>query len=92
MVATLLPILVKPTRLSEWYYQIEVADNGIGFDEQYADRIFQIFQRLHGTGEFTGTGISLAIWEKVVINHEGRITARSRVGLGSTFSVYLPVE
>ena len=83
---------MKPTRVREWYYQIEVADNGIGFDEQYVERIFQIFQRLHGRSEFRGTGIGLAIGEKVVANHGGAIRARSQVGLGATFSIYLPVE
>ena len=90
--AVSLPASVKPTRVREWYYQIEVADNGIGFDEQYVDRIFQIFQRLHGRSEFRGTGIGLAICEKVVANHGGAIRARSQVGLGATFSIYLPVE
>lgn len=69
----------------------EVVDNGIGFDEQYVDRIFQVFQRLHGKTRYVGTGIGLAICAKVVANHGGAITAHSQVGQGATFWVYLPV-
>ncbi|AKD56055.1 GAF domain-containing sensor histidine kinase [Spirosoma radiotolerans] len=73
------------------YYCIDVADNGIGFDEKYLDRMFQIFQRLHGRGEYAGTGIGLAVCEKVVTNHGGFISASSQAGQGATFSVYLPI-
>jgi PAS domain S-box-containing protein len=86
-----LPSSVKPTRVANVYHCISISDNGIGFDEKYLDRIFQIFQRLHGKSQFSGTGIGLAICEKVVANHGGAITARSRPGEGSIFSVYLPV-
>lgn len=85
-----LPLAVKPSRSAPTYYQIDVTDNGIGFDEQYVDRIFQVFQRLHGKHEYAGTGIGLAICEKVVVNHGGAITARSQPGQGSTFSIYFP--
>ncbi|RRB06279.1 PAS domain-containing sensor histidine kinase [Larkinella rosea] len=85
-----LPPSVKPVRPANEYYQIDVIDNGIGFDEKYVDRIFQVFQRLHGKGEFAGTGIGLAICERVVNNHGGVIKAKSQLGQGSTFSVYLP--
>jgi PAS domain S-box-containing protein len=81
---------VKPTRLAREYYRIDVTDNGVGFDEKYLDRIFQVFQRLHGRNEFAGTGIGLAICEKVVANHGGAIRASSKPGQGATFSVYLP--
>lgn len=74
------------------YHCIEVADNGLGFDEKYLDRIFQVFQRLHGRAQFAGTGIGLSICEKVVTNHGGMITARSKPGEGATFVVYLPVS
>ncbi|WP_171037794.1 PAS domain-containing sensor histidine kinase [Dyadobacter luticola] len=87
-----LPESVRPARQCEAYYQIDVEDNGIGFDERYTDRIFQIFQRLQGRSQFTGTGIGLAICQKVAINHGGAITANSQVGQGSTFKVFLPVE
>ena len=86
-----LPPSVKPTRTAGTYHRIDVADNGIGFEQHYADRIFQVFQRLHGRNEFAGTGIGLAICEKVAANHGGVITATSQPGQGATFSVYLPV-
>ena len=85
-----LPPLVKPSQTAQSYYQIEVIDNGIGFDEKYTDRIFQMFQRLHGKSEYAGTGIGLAICEKVVLNHGGAITASSQPGQGATFIIYLP--
>ncbi|GAB4047681.1 ATP-binding response regulator [Spirosoma litoris] len=88
--ATELPTQVRPFRAATTYHRIDVADNGIGFDEKYLDRIFQIFQRLHSQSVFAGTGIGLAICEKVVANHGGTITATSQPGQGSTFSVYLP--
>jgi PAS domain S-box-containing protein len=91
VLATDLPISVKPIRSSRKYVQIDVTDNGIGFDEKYLDRIFEVFQRLHGRNEFSGTGIGLAICEKVVFNHGGAITAMSQPGQGSTFSMYFPV-
>ena len=86
-----LPAEVKPVPLATQYYQIDVVDNGIGFDEKYLTRIFQIFQRLHTKDQYAGTGIGLAICEKVVVNHGGALTASSQPGLGATFSVYLPV-
>lgn len=85
-----LPPDVKPTRQASTYHCIEVADNGIGFEEKYLDRIFQVFQRLHSKNQYSGTGIGLAICEKVVTNHGGVITARSQPGQGATFVVYLP--
>jgi PAS domain S-box-containing protein len=85
-----LPDTVKPNRWAIAYNRIDVADNGIGFDEKYAHRIFQVFQRLHGKSEFSGTGIGLAICEKVAMNHGGAITAKSEAGQGAVFSVFLP--
>ena len=72
------------------YIRLEVIDNGIDFDEIYLDRIFQMFQRLHGRSEFSGSGIGLALCKKVVQNHHGYITAQSQPGKGATFIVYLP--
>ncbi|WP_375447092.1 PAS domain S-box protein [uncultured Fibrella sp.] len=86
-----LPAGVVPSREAIAYHQVDVVDNGIGFDEKYLNRIFQVFQRLHGKSAYEGTGIGLAICEKVVANHGGAITAKSQPGQGATFSVYLPV-
>jgi PAS domain S-box-containing protein len=72
------------------YYKIVVRDNGIGFDNEYAEKIFLIFQRLHGRSEFEGTGLGLAICKKIVDNHEGFIVAQSELNKGAVFTVYLP--
>ncbi len=74
----------------ETFCIIRVKDNGIGFDEKYTDRIFTIFQRLHGKSEYEGTGIGLAICKKIVQRHNGEITARSKLGKGSTFIIKIP--
>jgi light-regulated signal transduction histidine kinase (bacteriophytochrome) len=73
-------------------YQITVEDNGIGFDEKYADRIFGVFQRLHGRSEYEGTGIGLSICKKIVARHNGNIAARSAPGKGARFVVALPAR
>lgn len=72
----------------EWIF--EVADNGIGFDPQYSDRIFQVFQRLHGIGTYPGNGIGLAICRRIVEHHGGRLWAESHPGAGSKFFFSLP--
>lgn len=69
---------------------IEIADNGIGFEQHYADKIFQMFTRLHGKSEYSGSGVGLAIVKKVIENHKGAIIAESKPGHGSTFKVMLP--
>jgi light-regulated signal transduction histidine kinase (bacteriophytochrome) len=69
-----------------------VEDNGIGFDEKYLDRIFAVFQRLHGRGEYDGTGVGLAICQKIAERHGGSITAKSTPGQGAKFIVTLPVR
>ena len=71
--------------------EITVRDNGVGFDEQYADRMFQPFQRLHGRDQFEGTGMGLAICRKIVERHGGSISASSAPGQGATFVVTLPL-
>jgi signal transduction histidine kinase len=72
------------------YFQIQVKDNGIGFEHEYAERIFVIFQRLNGKSEFPGSGIGLAICKKIIDNHNGLISAESQPGNGATFTVILP--
>jgi len=70
--------------------KIFVADNGIGFDEKYLDRIFTVFQRLHGRGAYEGTGVGLAVCRRIVERHQGSITASTQPGQGATFIVTLP--
>jgi signal transduction histidine kinase len=70
---------------------ITVTDNGIGFNSQYADKIFRMFERLHGKNEYAGSGIGLAICRAIVVRHGGTISATSRPGEGATFTVTLPV-
>ena len=72
------------------YLHIQISDNGIGFDEEFKERIFDVFQRLNTESEFTGTGIGLAIVKKIVDNHKGIITADSEKGKGAAFNIYLP--
>ena len=72
--------------------QITIEDNGIGFDEKYLDRIFNVFQRLHNRSEYEGTGMGLAICRKVAERHGGSITALSTPGQGATFIVTLPIK
>jgi len=73
------------------FARITVADNGIGFDEKYLDRIFTPFQRLHGRNEYEGTGIGLAVCRKIVERHGGTLTAKSSIGNGATFIATMPV-
>jgi signal transduction histidine kinase len=77
---------------NDQFYLIEVTDNGIGFDQNDADRIFNMFTRLHGKYEYSGTGVGLSIVKKVVENHNGYIKAVSAPGKGATFSILLPVR
>ena len=72
------------------YYAIKIADNGIGFENQYSSKIFELFQRLHGKAEFSGTGIGLAIVKKIATNHNGFIIAQGQPEVGATFTLFLP--
>jgi signal transduction histidine kinase len=73
-------------------HQLAISDNGIGFDQKYADRIFQMFQRLHTRTNYSGTGMGLAICKKIVENHKGYILGQSQLNQGATFTIFLPVD
>ena len=85
-----LPALDKSMK-PQAFVEISVADDGIGFDAKYADRIFQVFQRLHVRSQYEGSGVGLAICKRVAENHQGTIRATSQPGKGATFQVYLPI-
>jgi light-regulated signal transduction histidine kinase (bacteriophytochrome) len=87
----------KGNLITEWdadknkiYYVIEIKDNGIGFEQRYATKIFELFQRLHGKSEYPGTGLGLAICKKIIQNHHGFIIAKGEPGKGASFIIYLP--
>ena len=81
----------KPATDGEYAF-FKVKDNGIGFDEKYREKIFNIFQRLHGRNDYEGTGIGLSICRKVVVNHRGHILTKSEENVGSEFIVILPLK
>jgi len=83
---------VKINEPKEEYLKLCFTDNGFGFDQRYAKKIFQVFQRLHGKHEFEGTGIGLAICKKIMDNHNGIITVESEQGEGSVFCCYFPLH
>ena len=72
--------------------ELSIEDNGIGFEEKYLDKIFTVFQRLHGRDEYEGTGVGLAVCRRITDRHRGTITAKSRLGHGATFLVTLPLR
>jgi light-regulated signal transduction histidine kinase (bacteriophytochrome) len=72
------------------YWKVFVSDNGIGFDSQYSEKIFELFQRLHSKFEYEGTGIGLSIVKKIVQNHKGFVEAKGTVGVGATFIIHFP--
>jgi len=74
------------------FCEIKIEDNGIGFDDQYVDNIFTLFERLHPKDKFEGTGIGLAIAKKIIDKHNGLITANSKEGKGAAFKIILPVN
>jgi signal transduction histidine kinase len=80
----------KHLQAAQQYLQIHVSDNGIGFDKEGAERIFGLFQRLHGKSAYEGSGIGLAICRKITGNHGGIIKATSEPGNGSTFTITIP--
>jgi signal transduction histidine kinase len=99
-------ISVKATRLSDeaaaphelahpcpdGWWQIDIKDNGIGFEQKYADKIFTVFQRLHGRGEFEGSGVGLAVVRRIVERHQGEIWVTSTPGVGTTFHIVIPAS
>jgi light-regulated signal transduction histidine kinase (bacteriophytochrome) len=72
------------------YYHISVSDNGIGFEQQYSGKIFDLFHRLHANTEYQGTGVGLAIVKKIVENHDGVIVAEGKENVGAIFNIYIP--
>lgn len=85
------PVVTIEVSKDEREYTVAVRDNGIGFDQEHAERIFIIFQRLQGREEYSGTGIGLSICKKIIERHNGRIWAESAPGKGSTFYFTLPI-
>lgn len=82
----------RPEDQHKKFHKLEFIDNGIGFNSAYAEKIFVVFQRLHGKSEYEGTGIGLAITKSVVLNHNGYISAQGWEGKGAIFTVYLPAD
>ncbi len=72
------------------YVRIRISDNGIGFDKAYSEKIFEVFQRLHGREKYRGTGVGLAIVKKIAENHKGFVTAKGEPGVGAVFEIHIP--
>lgn len=85
-------LFVEDETDSHKMWKICVSDNGIGFEKQYKDKIFELFQRLHGKNEYEGTGIGLAICKKIIQNHKGYIKVDSELGKGSNFCIFVPTK
>ena len=81
-----------PKKDTTKYYKITFKDNGIGFDNEYAEKIFVLFNRLHNKDEYTGTGIGLSICKKIVENHKGYIFADGTLNVGATFTIFIPLN
>jgi signal transduction histidine kinase len=86
-----LPFLPE-NQLHRSFHCVTVADDGVGFEQKDADRIFNVFTRLHANSDYRGSGVGLSIVRKVVQNHNGYVTAQSEPGIGSRFHVFLPVD
>jgi two-component system CheB/CheR fusion protein len=86
------PSLKRESLLPQTQYcHLAFSDNGIGFDPQYKERIFEVFQRLHGYDQYKGTGIGLAICKRIVENHKGIIVANGELNKGARFDIYIPI-
>ena len=83
-------IIPDPDTPEKKLCRLTVSDNCIGFEEKYAERIFQVFQRLHARNEYEGTGMGLAIVKKIALYHDGDVVAKSKPGEGSTFIMTIP--
>ena len=86
------PYIEVRSEVVDGYYHLTVSDNGIGFAPGQAEKIFEMFYRLHGRNKYEGTGLGLAICKKIVENHKGTIAAEGRENEGALFHIYLPVE
>ncbi len=84
--------LTGPLNKDREHIEMVWKDNGIGFHTKYAKQIFKIFQRLNAHEHFEGTGIGLALCQKIVLNHKGEISAESEKGVGTQFRIILPTE
>ncbi len=84
--------LTHPLAKGMEYVKISVSDNGIGFDQEFSEKIFMIFQRLNGKAEYAGSGVGLAICKKIVDNHHGIIYANSQPEQGASFTIMLPIK
>ncbi len=84
--------LLKDEATRKDWYELEISDNGIGFEPRFTERIFGLFQRLHSRDDYEGSGVGLAICRKIADRHGGRLTAVGRPGAGATFTVVLPVK
>ncbi len=87
-----LPNVPATAQPDDKFCVLTVEDNGIGFEEQYLEKVFTVFQRLHGRSEYEGTGVGLAVCRRITDRHGGLITAQSKPGEGSTFVVILPMQ
>ncbi|HEU4633449.1 MAG TPA: CHASE3 domain-containing protein [Flavisolibacter sp.] len=85
-------VRVNLHKKSRQYYRIMFTDNGLGFEQAYAEKVFQLFQRVHTSGKHSGTGIGLTICKKIIQNHSGFIKASSEVNVGTLFEIYFPYD